>query len=517
MHKKTKPIYISFILALAIFVSAGIFLFDKYISEADEITPVEEEVFAVPVDSASVAEVRKINVPVRGLVQPAQFVDVRAQAPGEISELSVTEGDRVLAGSALFQQSQPVVDAEVAAARARGEQQQAEARLAEEQEIYGVLQSEIEERTAAELAVLRRESSDTTVTTTKQALEVATEETLTHLVTALDFINQERTYFDQAKQQQYQAVVQELYGGLPNYLAGPLRYPVDTPADLIELLQREDIDAAELAGLATLLDGQVEALLYVLTSAESEFYDTDATARDSGVLEMYLSTRESLIAARASLRKADGKLWSSVLQGKQDAVEAQRDISVTQTDRKRQQQLAAWRAIITDRVSDVAVAEMGVLDAQRALGDVVAPWSGIVQAVLVEPGEYVQVGQPVLRLYSDAAREMQINLSANDTLPIAVGASLYQGDEVVGVVDRVATQAQTGRMVVYVSVTTDTAALGSILQGSFRLPVPDGHRVVDRAAVVFTDHGPQLRSEDDLQLVEIVRDMGDTYLVRSVK
>lgn len=516
MHKKTKPTYLAVLLASIALVGAGVFLFDKHTSEADEVSPTEEEAFTVSADSTSVAEVTQVDVPVRGLVQPAQYVDVRAQVSGEISQLAVTEGDRVSSGSALFRQSQPVVEAEAAVARAQGERQQAEAQMIEAQEVYEVIQSQTEERTAAELALLREESSDAAVTTAKEALEVAIEETLTRLVIALDFINQERTYFDQAQQQQYQSVVQELYGGLPNYLVGPLRYPIDTPADLIEMLQSEDLEAAELAGLATLLDGQTEALLHVLTSAESEFYDADSTARDSGVLKTYLSTRESVIAARGSLRKADGQLWDSFLQGERDAVEAQRDISITQTDHKRQQQLATWRSIIADLVADVATAEMGVLDAQRTLGDVVAPWSGVVQAVLVEHGEYVQVGQPLLRLYSDAAREVRVNLPANDALPITAGTLLYQGDEVVGVVDRVATQAQTGRIVVYVSVTTDTVALGSVLEGSFRLPVPDGHRVVDRAAVAFTTHGPELRSADDVQSIEIVRDMGDTYLVRLV-
>ena len=517
MHKKTKPTYLAILLASIALVGAGVFLFDKHTSEADEVSPTEEEAFTVSADSTSVAEVTQIDVPVRGLVQPAQYVDVRARVSGEVTELPITEGSRVSAGSLLFRQAQPVVNAEGRLVQVRGEQEEVETALVREQEIFRLAQTEIEERTSGELAVLREKVSETSVRTERQSLELAVDGMILGLVKALDFINQERTYFDQEQQQQYQAVVQELYGGLPNFLVGPLRYTVDQPADLIRLLEEQELSAQELAGLATLLDVQTAALLQVLVAAEPELFAADGTARTDSVLETYLGARESIVTARQTLQRAEGQLWDAVLGGEEAVVAAERDVAATATDRERQQQLVAWRTLLADIAIEAATAELGVVQAQQAEGQVVAPWESTVAEVLVEPGEYVQVGQTVIRLYSEEAREVRVTVPANSAFEITPGTLVYQTDRVVGMVDRVVNDPGTGQVVVYIAVADTSIPLGSVLRGELRLPVPDGQQLVNRSRVSFGTNGPYIQTDQDTQVVEILRDLGDQYLVRPLR
>lgn len=455
-----------------------------------------------------------IPVPVSGIVVPAEQIDVRAKTNGVLSTLYPTEGALVSMGTPLFQQSLPVVAAREQAAIAEGERQRTVAALETEQSEYRASQARVDHRSTTELAALRKQSEATALETQRQTLEVAIEKSLATLTSVLDFINQQRTYFLLRERQQYQAVVQELYGGLPNFLVGSLRYPTQDSADLIEVLGNKPLSSDELAGIAVALDIEMTALLEVLQSAEVEFYDDEASARARGVLDEYESVRQSLLEVRSELRLAEGELWSQILSSEQDVVAAESKAEVAEIDRKRQQQLVRWQQTLENIVADVAQAEVAIIQAEQGQGQVSAPWPGVVEDVYVDAGEYVTAGTPILRMYSEQGREIHVNVPIEQGSKIAPGASLFHDGEVIGVLDRRTVKASSGRVALYVTITDSTIELGSVVRGVFQVPLSEGQELLSRGQVQFDTFGPYKEVEGTKQRLQIVQDIGDQYLVR---
>ena len=455
-----------------------------------------------------------IPISVSGVVVASETIDIRAQTNGVLSELFVSEGMTLTPGTPLFQQALPVVAAQEQVTAVHGERLQAEAALEREQSEYRTEQTQVDERTSAELAVLRSRSGSVAVESQEQALEVAMEKTLVTLVSVLDFINQERTYFSREEQQQYQAVVQNLYGNLPNYLVGSLRYPIEYPADLLDLLDA-DLSGDELAGVAIALDVQLSTLLKLLQSAESEFYDDDAPARESGVLDKYTEVRQSILEARSGLRKAESELWAQALGSESEVVAALRDAEVSRVDHERQQQLVQWQQTLEGLVADAVMADVAVTQAERSLGRGVAPWSGVVERVYAEVGEYVAAGEPILRMYSEEGREIEVTLPLKQAQDIAEGARLQYQDQVIGVVDRRTVESSSGRVVLFVTITDPSIELGSVVRGVFQVPMAEGQELISREQVRFGSHGPYRLVNGETYPVNILRDLGDHYLIQS--
>ncbi|OEY65587.1 efflux RND transporter periplasmic adaptor subunit [Marinobacter sp. X15-166B] len=87
------------------------------------------------------------------------------------------------------------------------------------------------------------------------------------------------------------------------------------------------------------------------------------------------------------------------------------------------EQLAARRDALK---ASVATARAALSEAERLLAEsyLIAPFAGRVEALLVERGEFVGAGQPVMRLSSPAGREVEIRVPAHLLGHVSVGQQL---------------------------------------------------------------------------------------------
>lgn len=454
-----------------------------------------------------------ITIPASGLVVPAKTMEVRAQSDGVLTELTVSEGSSVTAGSLLFAQSLPVLSAERQLAVASGNLQQLSTEIETNQSQYVANQLEIKAQSSEAFAQLRSQSDSVSIINSRLSLEVALEQTIQGLITSLDFVNQERPFFSQAEQKEFQAITQNIYGRLPNFLVGQLRYPITDAVNLRDFLTDKDTSIEDLIAISAAVEVQAKALLQLLVSAEEEFYKLENRTDDSQKLHEYIAIKSKLLENTLRLAEAETGLWRQVLQSDINSVSDQRDVAVSEIDSERQQQLVYLQSLLESRVRAVSEAELGVVSAKQSLGSVYAAWLGRVEYVHAEIGEFVTAGSPIVRLYSTETREVKMHLPAMHVRSIKAGDMFSQQGKMIGVVDRVVLEPSLGRGVVYVSVFEGGYELGEVVYGEFIVSLPEEHLRVPRNIVKFGTFGPYILRENSKYKVRITADKGDYYIV----
>lgn len=122
-----------------------------------------------------------------------------------------------------------------------------------------------------------------------------------------------------------------------------------------------------------------------------------------------------------------------------------------------------------------------------------APFAGTVEAVFIEPGEYVVPGQPVLRLSGDSGYEVEVRvpasmlegLSIGDWLPVSVKGSVGQGR-----VTEIGRSASQGSVLYPLVVSLDETRVraGDAVEVGL-LPAHSEHAVVPFSAVMRSAEG----------------------------
>lgn len=165
------------------------------------------------------------------------------------------------------------------------------------------------------------------------------------------------------------------------------------------------------------------------------------------------------------------------------------------------EQLAARRDALA---ASVATARAALAEATRLLDESIlrAPFSGRVEALLVEPDEFVAAGQPVIRLSSPDGREVEVRVPAYLLDHVALG----QGLPVWPVQDRNLAPEQ-GQVV---EIAQAGAIRGELHPVLVSLPVD----TLEPGAPVEVGITPVRQSALTVPLLSVVRHAGDTSVFR---
>lgn len=452
---------------------------------------------------------------VSGVVQAADRAVLYAETNGPVTALPAREGAHVARGALLALQATPVPDAaqslqaaentllnltrEGAALGAEGSMQQAAARAL----------------TAEEVALLRSASADRRIGEATDALLATLDASVVELLTAADFVDNNRSLFTAEGLRTYEDTVAMLYGSVPNFLRGGILTGAASDDELIQTLaalKREDAPAPEdVRSLGVLVGAALRSLSEVFVSGEERALERKSTDPTSVLYSTYLGERSSVATALAQTDAALAGLARAADAAREDRAAQELTVRVSETDRAlariehtyAQQTHAAQRA--------VGQAALGVRAAERSLGALHAPFAGTVAEVHRQVGEYATAGTPLLTLLGTGARELTVRVPARELSYVAEGDPFVVEGVPVGYVTRRSSVAEKGLGMVVVALTGDAPTVGESVVGALMLTVPGTYRV-PRAYVHFDSVGAYVRYESGATAHATVRaDRGEAF------
>ena len=224
------------------------------------------------------------TVPVRGVVTAAATLPVRAERGGVITELPVTEGDRVAAGAVLARQQRPVAtadlarrEAELSAARARGV-------IATTDASSSAAITAVRTVEAASLATIRQRGANAKLEREVAAVYSALQSSLTTLADAASFLDANRSRVAADELRDFEAALAVVYGAVPERFTSGVRRPLpDTVTDLrraVTALGAADTDPIRALELGRASEAALAEFSELLSMTEAEFLD-DAGDRKS--------------------------------------------------------------------------------------------------------------------------------------------------------------------------------------------------------------------------------------------
>ncbi len=450
---------------------------------------------------------------VSGVVLPKNHIEVRAKVSGEITDIPVVEGVRLQVGDKLYQQFLPVTQAQKRSISVSNQLNiiRVMSELEEIEKNYD--KALIIEKSSKDIALLHELYEHNVLKNQKKALQVTLEQVIESLLETFMFFEQERSLFTLEQQQRYQLILQDIYGGLPNYLIGPVRYPVVESDYLIKDIKNNDWSVVELVGLANMVDVKVTEILNILRDAEPTALDLMGNPEFSSVIDEYVMHRKTLLNERQRLRIDLQTLWQKVDNKSIVIRNDVTNIDISEVDMMRAKQLRDWQSMIVDVTRDKNVANLEVKDAELSLGMSTSPWNAVVERVYVDIGEYVAIGEPIMRLRSSEGAEVEVVLPIDGTSGVSVGAEVIKNSKQIGFVDRVVSEPVLGRRIAYITVTDPGMELGSMLQGVVRVPLEPNQFLVDRSHISFSHDGIRAVIDSEIFEIKIVRDKGENVVV----
>ncbi len=338
---------------------------------------------------------------------------------------------------------------------------------------------------------------------------------LTILPVSFRFMQDNRVLFDGQSMILAEGVLKDLYGTAPQYL---------NPRGIQTGGHGVDIEALLSAATSTTaIEAAAADLLQVLTvleeayaKSERNFFVGDIAMSDERFVS-YNEFRTNLRTVSTSVRAAqtnlatiqDGSVLAAV--GRSEAItraEATLDVSTA---------LIANAENSVGTSESLAQAEAQLVAAQIDLGISRSPFAGVVSAVLVELGQYVQPGTPLFTIVGEGAREIKLSVPLALLPLVQTGTPYLVQGKVVGSVDRVAAQATGGNALVVISL-TEPFPVGVTLSGALNLSMatssPIALRQVLPEEIRFTATGPFIETVDNETIaVSILADNGTVYLI----
>jgi hypothetical protein len=140
----------------------------------------------------------------------------------------------------------------------------------------------------------------------------------------------------------------------------------------------------------------------------------------------------------------------------------------------------------------------------------------VVGKVLVDVGQYVQPGNPLLTLTGTGGRELEVSVPNNLLAGLAIGQSFLIDGKMVGSIDRIAGVGEGGSVKVVIALTSDTNWLvGSSVIGYLEANTGELVYALPRSHIFFDSNGPYITYEDDESVpVEILYDAGEQIFLR---
>ena len=327
------------------------------------------------------------------------------------------------------------------------------------------------------------------------------------------------------------------------------------------------VEAGERASISSQIDGRVERVLVregdrvstgmtiaVLDNADSRLALAEAKARlaqeKGNLARLQVGTRPEIIAqrraeldaaiareneARDNLERVSGLTEEGAL-SRRALVEAKAEAQAAISEKYRVEAiLAEARAGATkeeiDAQQGLVAAAQAVLE-QADLGmertQIKAAFSGIVQSRDVDPGDYVEVSDPVMSLVSDRSLDIFLEVPENLSGQVAPGMRVnlntralpnwQQETEITAVVPTANTASR--RQLVRVSLDNPPQGLlpGMAIQASLAMPITDTDTfIVPRDALIQRENRWLLFVVNDNQarqiVVEMVADLGNEVVV----
>lgn len=510
-RKKWRP----YLLSVAVFVVAVVLLTQILPNTAAEVTKA-----AKPAATSVVLASSTLPLRVSGLVKAADAAVVSAKTAGVIDSLLVTEGTAVQSGTLLFTQATPVADAQRVLREAEISLTSAEQGAAVATALSGVKKAAVNAYSAEEIALLTELSTDNRVAEATAGLLATEKASVTVLLDVLQFVEANRSLFDAASLASHEAIVAELYGSVPKQFQSGVANAANSEAELLPVLEAlataEVVSVVDVQNVGALIDAELQSLLVVYAGGEREVLDKQVTTPSGTIYTQYFARRESLHDAQENLISARATLQSAIDAAHSALMSSGTNVAVSTIDEQFARTQAQFSAAIEAAAGTVARAAVGVVAAEQSLGQVRAPFAGVVTKRFKEIGEYAAPGEPVLKVVGVGGKEVAVTVPAVLAQSVTTGLPFTVAGETVGVVDRFSPFSEGGAVTVVIALNAgsdlivDTSVVGTIA-----LTTTDQLFAVPRAYVQFASSGAFIRTNKDetRYTATVVYDAGELLFI----
>ena len=296
-----------------------------------------------------------------------------------------------------------------------------------------------------------------------------------------------------------------------------MTYTIGSSEDLLRLLndleKQPSISIIEIQNLSVLFNLQMKALTQVYLGAEGNIFNQKITEPDGVLYSKYFSERVSVTTAEADLFNNMVILQKVVDEQKKSLVNTEQSTLVTKLDREAAERQVSFNTSIAQIASEVARAAGNVTEAKLALGEVKAPFDGVVTKRFKDVGEYVLPGQPLLQLEGVNGLELVTNISAKFRSLLSVGQPFIANGEIVGVVDRFSPFGNGNNATVVISLFSDNFSSGETAVGEINLIGDDKIFVIPKSYAFFDNNGVFIRDEFDSYPINILYDNGKALYI----
>lgn len=452
--------------------------------------------------------------PVVGEVRAKQELVVRAKRSGVVQTVLVEEGDVVSSGQLVAVQLDPVLAAELdrqkvqSTVRTLGE---ASNQLSKETTTASTQALEYE---AIGLAVLAGDAAESQIQAAKNAGVVAVGNLASTLADTFVFIDEEPSFFSATELSLYRQLLTRWYGSEPNYLTiGPRRGGrADSLAHRLASVS-EVTSPNETASLLNEAGVLLRDLEQLLTAAEKGFLDTKKLSRADERYQAYIAKRTAVATVAASVLEARLGLEQVVTDTATTKLGAVRNLAVSQVAASTASLQVKLGEEMYHQVLALGEAEQAVVEAGLAEGELRAPFAAVVGQVLVEVGEYVAAGTPLLTLVGTGETEIELKLPETLRETVSVGTPFLINDESVGAVSRLVPVVDRGSITAFIKLTAPLP-VGSIARGALSLSTSTVGEMIERQFLFFGATGPYvLLDNQEMIKVTIKYDGGEWLLV----
>lgn len=468
-------------------------------------------------------ELSTFGYAVSGVIESSDSITVRAQTAGVVTALSHREGSEVNVGDVLLTQEVPLLDSRIALTQSTNEltalsQNAALITHTGESESARVLQG-----AKLENLMLTKEGATSSSENSTSLLATQVYGAVAVLVSVLDFIDLHESYFTRESLKEFRETVGVLYGESQTFFNGPLQYRLESHDDiltLLDVLTKDTMypDTAQLIVVATLVDGELNAVRNVLVDGESDFFDAKVVKEESTLYGAYLGHRERIVEAQATLRSRIGSVRDSLVTNEQSILSAETQSTLQEIEYATAAQKAENAAQSAQQSNRVSNAALDVLYAEGSLGMPRAPFSGVIGEVFVNEGEYVVPGTALMTLVGVGAKELRVTVPATMLPYLEEGAAFTSDSIVLGHVTRFAPVLTSGVVTVFIALTDADFVPGDILRGEIQCKLAVSEVIaLPRAYLSFDSTGAYVRTLSGARVrVVIMHDTGTTLLVKPI-
>jgi multidrug efflux pump subunit AcrA (membrane-fusion protein) len=453
-----------------------------------------------------------ITYPVAGLVEAGEAITLYAKRSGFVEQVVVQEGDVVNAGSALVVAVDPVTRSRLAVQDEAGLLNTLKATSA----VIGANQqaavATINYGDSVALATLTNAASSARTAAAEKQLALTLSQVEAVVPQALRFVQDNKSLFTNESMDLYTEVVEAFYKQEPNYLRIGFTTSGDDTALLTRVAEVKTASSSEMLAVAELVGDELGTLIELYAQSESEFFDKDQLASEATELAAYSEFRTSLAELSAGLVAAtDGAATLGDREGITD-ITATSSVASALISKDTAASLRAITEQIENATGQLSNAELTVLMTELGLGLSEAPFAGVVTDVYVEIGQYVEAGQPLLRLSGSGAQEMKIKLSGA-AVNLQVGDAFLIDGKTAGVVDRVVPVLEAGSATAYITF-TEAQVVGSVVRGELGVTIGAGLHSISRDYLAFDSTGPYVVTKAGEKIyLKIVHDNGAELVV----